>query len=146
MTDASRDRSASPRGTGTSAAEIASSPTQVSLYLACDPQAETDEQHVEPHDACDDECEHLGHGVPQKADEPRPSFGGEPDGSFGRTAPRPARQNVCAQGCQGNPCKYARWHGTGAPGAVRCDAVRCGAVRCGAGHRRQEGITYEGAR
>ena len=133
MTDAPRDRSASPRGTGTSAAEIASSPTQVSLYLAGDPQAETDEQHVEPHDACDDEYEHLGHGVPQKADEPRPSFGGR--------AGRVLRQNRPPSG----PPERMRARLSGESVQIRTPARNrrsgCGAVRFGVVHRRQEGIT-----
>ena len=43
--------------------------TVVRSHLTCYPHAEPDEQHVEPQDAGDDQCEDVGHGVPPRADE-----------------------------------------------------------------------------
>ena len=121
MTAAPMNRSeSSPRETATTTAETQSSPTRISPYLVCYPQAETDEQHIDPQDASDDEYEDIEHGLPQRLTNHGPQF------VVGRTSPstvppsRPARQKVCAQGCERNPCKYALRHGTGAPDAVRC--------------------------
>ena len=66
MTAAPVNRSeSSPREAATATAETPSSRTRSGLYLACCPQAETDEQHIHPQDACEDEYEDIEHGVPK---------------------------------------------------------------------------------
>ena len=55
----------SPREAATGTAGTPSSRTRIGPYLACYPQAETNEQHIDPQDACEDEYEDIEHGVPK---------------------------------------------------------------------------------
>ena len=70
----------SPREAAMATAQTSSSRTRSGLYLACCPHAESDEQHIDPQDACEDEYEDIEHEVP-KADEPPPPWRGGPDES-----------------------------------------------------------------